>query len=351
MTARKSIKTLRELKTTYNSVLERYGIAPETLKALDVIAKNWLQGPDALSTLRLRHEHRTMAKAFDWLSNKQLVNDQFQGTYELRFAGYAALLVAGKRVALTLRPVIDDLLKAAARNIAAMPERTHCSLDEFWGSTPDPTEEAALVAALQLLSTAGFGIYLNASFGSAEHSVGFFDHVLDYRDVIACTAEYMETFFAPPVVDLPVPEFSAFSLASLALSPQTFSDARIALDRVPKDPEGAITVAKASLESTFHWLAQKHGDLALTRSMSTMDMLQACKRPLGLEGPAAQDLLRALLTLCNRVTEARNQLSDAHGKPPNAVGATRSEARLVVGSCLLASAFLLERWEAMQTAR
>ena len=125
---------------------------------------------------------------------------------------------------------------------------------------------------------------------------------------------------------------------------------RKAVDRVAKDPEGAITAARSLLEA-----ACKHVLITRDQRVSNREDLQALFRrtfaQLGFEaGVDARDDVRKVLSgssaIVQGLAELRNALGDAHGKTAATHKPARRHAELAVTVASGVAQFLLETLDA-----
>lgn len=110
-------------------------------------------------------------------------------------------------------------------------------------------------------------------------------------------------------------------------------------------PDTTISLAKAALESTLKYIAHEEG-VEISSAVKLPDLFKICRPVCGLGADAAHKMGRSIASLCTEIAEARNVLGDSHGKSPDALSPTRSEARFIVGVALHLSDCLLERYEA-----
>jgi len=155
---------------------------------------------------------------------------------------------------------------------------------------------------------------------------------------------YLET--AGP--ELPVQETILQSLVKI--DAQHIEDTwRKAVDRLDSDPEGAIPVARALIESVCKYILESEnvdyrdeGDLQKLYK-ATAKQLQLS--PAADTEPMLRELLSGCVTVVNGIAGMRNKQSDAHGKGTQPSPTFPRHARLAVTVAGGVAMFLIETWE------
>lgn len=119
-----------------------------------------------------------------------------------------------------------------------------------------------------------------------------------------------------------------------------------ALDRVIKDPEGAITLARTILESTCKFIAdQKQIAYSDETELSTLYKQVAKKLNMSPE-QHSEEIFKQILGGCSAIVNGlgtlRNKLGDAHGKSSKAVKPSSRHAELAVNLAGTMAIFLLQ---------
>jgi hypothetical protein len=123
-----------------------------------------------------------------------------------------------------------------------------------------------------------------------------------------------------------------------------------ALDRRTSDPEGAITASRALLESVCKSILDKasieYADTAELPKLYTLTSQHLKLAP----SQHTEQLFKQILGSCQSVVEGlgamRNRLSDAHGRPTQAVKPEQRHAELAVNLAGTMATFLIQTWEA-----
>jgi len=124
---------------------------------------------------------------------------------------------------------------------------------------------------------------------------------------------------------------------------------RKTLERLPSDPEGAITSAKSLLESVCKHVLDKKG-IKYAETEDLPGLYQMTASALGISPSRQTDdttkkILGSCVTIVNGVANLRNKLSDAHGKGESSVPASGPQAELAVRVAGAASSFLISSFE------
>jgi hypothetical protein len=124
---------------------------------------------------------------------------------------------------------------------------------------------------------------------------------------------------------------------------------RKALDRLDSDPEGAITVARALVETVCKFILDSEeveyrddGDLPKLYGATAKHLQLA---PASDTEPVLRQVLSGCVTVVNGVAAMRNKHSDAHGKGLHFSPTFPRHARLAVTVAGATATFLIETWE------
>lgn len=121
-----------------------------------------------------------------------------------------------------------------------------------------------------------------------------------------------------------------------------------ALDRRQSDPDGAITAARALLETVLKHILDSEGvDPGDRADLPKLWRLVAERLDLAPEHHQEEvfkSILGGCQTIVNQIATIRNRLGDAHGKGPRRVRPTPRHAALVVNLAGAMSAFVTETW-------
>lgn len=346
--ANTKLNTLKALSLRCDPMLAAGGFSENRIELLSQVFENWRSGGARLSAPRLRQKFRSKISDLDSFESTSVIRrpDANPNHYEPRFIAYCVLLVRNKRSATKLWRDMEHVLKTAKALYRADPENTVRPLSAFIG--PLHNRENVL-DALHLLGVGSTGVQRASVSGEVEPSVVYDERIFQHRNILELVAFNVQAFCHPTPVRYALNlDGSALSLEQLALAPETYTNAERALTRLLSEPDSAISSAKAALESALKFVAHREG-LEISPSASMHQILMACKQSLALENEYV-GLCRALTSVMNSIAELRNLHGDAHGTHPPRPLPTRSEARLVVGTALLAASFLLDRWAATKTA-
>lgn len=188
------------------------------------------------------------------------------------------------------------------------------------------------------------------------HSQGYIDQMIPQRDFTSVNGDYavilvsggltyngeqlLQQFSGKPT---PLDE----SLADLFERVPSYSVREKwekALHRRITDPSGAITAARALLESTLKWIIEQHGGKPTDNNKELFSKAIAA---LGLEvkGKPIEKTIEGLNSIIWGIGEMRNKHGDAHGAAADAIAPTKSEAGFCVNLAGAAVLFLLEEFE------
>ncbi len=123
-----------------------------------------------------------------------------------------------------------------------------------------------------------------------------------------------------------------------------------ALDRLPQDPEGAITSARSLLESVCKHILDKQG-IAYKEDIDLPSLYKVVSISLNLAPEQHSEqifkqILGGCASIANGLAGLRNKLGDAHGQGSNQVKPARRHAELAVNVAGAMALFLVETWSA-----
>lgn len=118
-----------------------------------------------------------------------------------------------------------------------------------------------------------------------------------------------------------------------------------ALHRRITDPSGAITAARALLETTLKWIIEQRGDKP---TENNKELFNKTIDALGLvvKGKPIEKTIAGLDSIIWGIGDMRNKHGDAHGAASDAVAPTKSEAGFCVNLAGSVALYLLEEFEA-----
>lgn len=127
-----------------------------------------------------------------------------------------------------------------------------------------------------------------------------------------------------------------------------------AYDRLPSDPDGAITAAKTLMEAACKHALDETG-VSYGKADDLPKLYGLAAQRLGISpGAQADDLFRAVFgaahTVVGRLGELRNNVGDAHGKGRGALSASRAQAELAVNLAGSVASFLIDTLESYLSA-
>ncbi len=336
-----------------NDDLQKLGFDNDSIDVLAKVLTNWRHGGKHMSRNRFKNENRAKRDSIEWLRNSEFIKEQSGDIYEPQFAAFAVLVAAKKRAATALLRPMEFTLVQVKRSIRENPDCTSIPFKKFACGFE---QEGNLIDALRLISSGPFRIHFNGFSDLQTATVGFTDDVFKTAALREEISKYLTTMvgnrrrgsFAPFGQNFL--ELSTFSLASLELVPDAFEQAKTAIEKTRSEPAAAITSAAACLEAVLKWIAHHEG-LSYSAGAKLRELLDICRDAVALGSNSTHSLAKTIATLCHQIPEARNALSNAHGKGPGAVPATRQEARFIVGTCVHLAECLLDRWEGQRQAR
>lgn len=165
---------------------------------------------------------------------------------------------------------------------------------------------------------------------------------------------YLRKEFEPAMVVLenwsatPIAETGS-RLLSIVDSAHVAAYWRKTLERLPSDPEGAITVAKSLLESVCKHILDERG-IDYRENQSLPALYESAASALGIfpnkkNDEATTKILGGCVTIVGGLANLRNKLSDAHGKGKSSSSASRVQAELAVSMSGAVSVFLISTFE------
>lgn len=139
----------------------------------------------------------------------------------------------------------------------------------------------------------------------------------------------------------------------IGMCPRALEDCQKAHERLISDPSGAITSARAMLESAIKWIHHQRKIEPPLPTVSSARRLKDCLKLLGgedndFERPGVKPMVFGLEAAVNGLDEARNAMSDGHGKSPDAPEVSHRVARLIVELATTVTTFLLATYESRQ---
>jgi len=123
-----------------------------------------------------------------------------------------------------------------------------------------------------------------------------------------------------------------------------------AMERVSGDPEGAITSARAALESVCKHILDEAGT-SYNDDGDLAKLYKATARQLQISPDSVtEQTLKQMMTGCIGIVSGlsglRNSLGDAHGKSPSSPTTEIRHARLAINATMTVAEFLIETYEA-----
>lgn len=184
-----------------------------------------------------------------------------------------------------------------------------------------------------------------------------YHQVKDTHTTYASRRQWLTSEFTPVLsylettgLELPVHETILQSL--IKIDAQHVEDTwRKAVDRLGSDPEGAITVARALVESVCKFILESEGvdykeeDNLPKLYKTTAKHLQLS--PAADTEPMLRELLGGCATVVNGIASMRNRQSDAHGKGVKPAPTLTRHAKLAVTIGGGIAMFLIETWEGL----
>jgi hypothetical protein len=341
-----STRTPTGLKAHFKPKLSEWNIDACKLRLLDAIVANWLRGEAGDDITHFRQGRRRLLKEIDDLLNYRLVTQSNNGKrYEPTFLAFCLLLANGNRMAVKLRTVMDHVDSLVRRFLDERPLRLQRPVSEVRRSLLE-NQRALLLPALQLMTEANMGVYLNNAQASAP-DLAFSDAIYRFDSPTHVAWHFLEgypglngwTFAGMERVSVP------FDLARLQIAQEVHASASKAVANLDSHPDSAVSHARAALEATFkHILGADHPEL----KKPFPKQADACREQLRLDGEFGS-LGSRIVGTCIAVSDVRNSFGDSHGRSAQDRGATRSEARLSTGTALLLCEFLLDRWESVRS--
>lgn len=338
------ISTFSALSDRHSEALQKSGVTARAIELLAIILSDSVQRKK-IAAAEFRRDHRRDASLLEWLEQRRFIYTEGQSPYVPQFNAFCAVLVAKKRIAVSLFKEMKWTVGRALELLHLNPLRTQVSFSEFEGLSEISDHT---FPALELLGSASIGIHL--SFADGVPLVQFSEQTLrgkkllgyisGHLDMITRSTNGLHTYMQPTGQGL-----NTFSLDKLLLVADAHEKAGRALTQWSSAPDTAISSAKSALEATLKYIAHAEA-LPLHSGITIPQLLTLCKPVCGLGSDPSHKMSRSIASLCTEIAEARNVLGDSHGKSPGAPIPTRSEARFIVGMALHLSDCLLERYEA-----
>lgn len=343
-TQESEISTLAALKARHLDSLHKNGITERTIELLKIISTDWVEGVGTAAA-EFRRDHRRDGVLLKWLEERRFIASEGQSPYVPDFNAFCAILVARKRIAVSLLGEMKLIVSRALELLDSEPLRTLVRLDEFASQYP---VSPLTIPAMKLLGTASLGIHLNSANG--VQMIQFSEETLNGKKLLAYISRHLDMItrsasglFAP---SQPMGRsVNTFSIDRLLLVADAYEKADRALTQWNSAPDTAISSAKSALEATLKYIVHTEG-LPMSGAITLPQLLNLCKPVCGLGSDPTHKMSRSIASLCTEIAEARNVLGDSHGKSPSAPVPTRSEARFIAGVALHLADCLLERYEA-----
>lgn len=217
----------------------------------------------------------------------------------------------------------------------------------------DSSTSLRLTALLNDLSVCGYP----PSNHDGNLRLNIFPHIVDAADLWAkLESSLIPDAYPTPVRNSLIPASALVNrdgtYSAIAVCAEAVSDFEKANERALSDPEGAITAARAMIESSIKWIHHERGWDAPSKDGSTGRRLKLCLQKLSddedFDKPGIKQMLSGMETAINALDQARNSMGDSHGKSPGAPKANRRIAQLIIGLATSATVFLLANCEARQ---
>lgn len=342
------VKTLKELVARQRPNLIRYGFTQRHYDILEAVMRNWMSGGPKISAATFRSDHWKDEAIIRFLEDRNFFKCPDNKCYLPEFEAFGALLVDRRKVVAELRRDMEVTLKRAEALIKEKPERTLVSLPEFIHGLEG---RSGLIDAMTLLSSANTGLHLNKNQDSM--TVQYTEQV---RRISKSLLSLVDTTIARrtlsphgaaitfPSVHSEQTRGETPDLTGLQRIPDAAAKASKALSQLLSDPSASISLAKSTLEATLKWIAHKEG-IQLDKKPSMPELFKLCKPFLSSASEPTFLIGRSVTSLVTEIAAARNLLGDSHGKIPNSVEPTRSEARFIVFIALELTVFLIDQWE------
>lgn len=338
------ISTLSALNALHLDALQKFGVTERAIELLATISADWVQGM-GVAAAEFRRDHRRDAVLLRWLEDRRFITSNVATPYVPEFSAFCAILVARKRIAVSLFGEMKLVIKKALELLHKDPLRTQVRFDEFTAQYPLSPQT---VPAMKLLGTASLGIYLSSDNGVSL--IQFSEETLKGKKLLGYISGYLSMITRSANSEHTLPqqtgrELNTFSIDRLQLVADAREKADRALSQWNSAPDTAISSAKSALEATLKFIAHAEG-LQMSGAITLPQLFTLCRPVCGLGSDPSHKIGRSVASLCTEIAEARNVLGDSHGKSPAAPVPTRSEARFIVGVALHLSDCLLDRYEA-----
>lgn len=342
------VKTLKELAARQRPNLIRYGFTQRHYDILEAVMRNWMSGGSKISAATFRSDHWKDEAIIRFLEDRNFFKCPDNKCYQPEFEAFGALLVGRRRIATGLRHDMEATLKRAEDLIKEKPEQTIASLPDFISGLEAHWD---LMDAMKLLTSANTGIYLNTNQNSP--TVQYTEQVRRISKSLLSLVDITiaRRTLSPHGTAVIFPNFHSDQtsgevpdLKALQRVPDAAAKASKALSQLPIDPSASISLAKSTIEATLKWVAHKEG-IQLARKLSMPELFKLCKPYLSFASDPTFLIGRSVASLVTEIAAARNLLGDSHGKSPDSVEPTRSEARFIVFIALELAIFLVGQWE------
>ncbi|OGQ50656.1 MAG: hypothetical protein A3J24_04420 [Deltaproteobacteria bacterium RIFCSPLOWO2_02_FULL_53_8] len=190
---------------------------------------------------------------------------------------------------------------------------------------------------------------------------GYIERVIASKDSTSGDLQYAEVLvigglthkgerFLESISGSPTPLSEAFAEILDRFSSHSIQEKwEKALNRRITDPSGAITAARALLETTLKWIIEQRGGKLTDNNK---ELFNKAIGALGLEvkGKPIEKTIEGLNSIIWGIGEMRNKHGDAHGAASDAIPPTKREAGLCVNLAGAAAFYLLEEFESADRA-
>lgn len=156
-----------------------------------------------------------------------------------------------------------------------------------------------------------------------------------FEELIERTRQEAHRASAARLDQQPIPQTGLLESLASCESLQIREIWQKAVSRFPHDPAGVITAARSLVETTCKYVLEEFGDDARNQVLDLPKLYRRAATHIhrdpcaDVEEPLRR-ILQAGATLVDGLSQLRNQLGDAHGKPSNAAKPARRHAELAL---------------------
>jgi len=302
----------------------------------------------SLDYSRYRANYRNRWEVIDELSRSGFIDHSDGNRYLITFYGLLALKTPEARKTLSdCQKVFNAMLLQYKKHLFEPIAIKQISADDL-------PPERVLLAALMLNRRSNVSINVQPQPPTVDGTLAGNDRFLGEKTFRGMVKHIREMLAKPPRAERnsPPPLFSGsaannelFNLLHQLGGARVTELWKSCVERLEKDPAGAITAAKSMLESACKQILDGRG-ISYTNSVDLPALYSLTSRQIDLDpakegDKAVRTILGGCTTVVNGLSELRNALGDSHGKGLSSTRPSHRHSHLAVGVAGAISSFLL----------